>query len=726
MLPVDETKADTGFKPVLILIFCLSVYLTAYLFAADLPQQLVAEKKQVTDYYHGVEVTEDYRWLEDFSDPSVIEWSNGQNNYTRKILDDIPEREPIRKRVGELMGGMSSDYYYMTYKNHLLFAIKSQPPKEQSLLIALASVDDPEAENVIVDVNELDPDRTTSIDFYVPSHDGKLVAVSLSEKGSEIGTVYIFDVASGNRLSDVIPRVNGPTAGGDVAWSIDGSGFYYTRYPREGERPEKDMSFFQQVYYHGLGTPTEEDTYSIGEEFPRIAEIELESSKDGQYYLATVANGDGGEFAHYFLDQTGKWTQITHFEDMIPTATFGPDNSIYLFSLNKAPRGKIIYLEPGVTDLSESKTLIEEGDLVIKYFLPTQNFIYMVYLDGGPTKLQVVSLDGAQQQEIPFEPIASIRSLLSLGADEILFRASSYTDPPAWYRFDPSTGKTSKTSLFMTSPADFKDTEIIREFATSEDGTRVPLNIIRRKGIELDGQNPTILYGYGGYGISLSPGFDVNRRLWLDQGGVYVIANLRGGGEYGEEWHRAGNLTNKQNVFDDFIACARYLIENNYTNPSKLVIRGGSNGGLLMGAAFTQHPELFRAVVSSVGIYDMLRVELDPNGEFNTTEFGTVKNPEHFKALYAYSPYHNVTDGTVHPSILFLTGKHDGRVNPAHSRKMTARLQAATGSDNPILLRTSSSTGHGRGTGLSKRIERESDVYAFIFNQLNMNFKHAE
>lgn len=575
-------------------------------------------------------------------------------------------------------------------------------------------------------MNEMDPEGTTSIDFYVPSHDGKLVAVSLSEKGSEIGTVYIFEVATGNRLSDIIPRVNGPTAGGDVAWNIDGSGFYYTRYPREGERPEEDMSFFQQVYYHKLGTPTEEDEYSIGEKFPRIAEIELESSEDGQYFLATVANGDGGEYAHYFLDQTGKWTQITHFEDMIPTATFGPDNSIYMLSRNKVPRGKIIYLEPGETDLSKSKTLIEECDLVIEYFLATQNFIYLVYLDGGPTKLQVVSLDGAQRKGIPFEPIASIRGLLLLGTDEILFRASSYIHPPAWYRFNPSTWETSETSLFVTSPADFKDTEVIREFATSKDGTKVPLNIIHRKGVNLDGQNPTILYGYGGYGISLSPDFDAGRRLWLDHGGVYVIANLRGGGEYGEEWHKAGNLTNKQNVFDDFIACARYLIENNYTNPSKLVIKGGSNGGLLMGAAFTQHPELFRAVVSSVGIYDMLRVELDPNGMFNTTEFGTVKNPEHFKALYTYSPYHNAGDGTAYPSILFLTGEHDGRVNPAQSRKMTARMQAATSSDNPILLRTSSSTGHGRGTALSEKIERESDIYAFIFDQLDMNFKYVK
>ena len=315
----SDVRTNTGIRSVLTIISCLSICLPGYLYAADLPQQLLAEKQEVADYYHGVEVTEDYRWLEDFRSSAVKKWSDDQNNYTRNFLDNIPERESIRKRVDELMGGMSSDYYSLTHKNHILFGIKSQPPIEQPLLITLDSADDPKTEKVIVDVNEMDPEGTTSIDFYVPSHDGELVAVSLSEKGSEIGTVYIFEVATGNRLSDIIPRVNGPTAGGDVAWSIDGSGFYYTRYPREGERPEEDMSFFQQVYYHKLGTPTEEDKYSIGEKFPRIAEIELESSEDGQYFLTAVANGDGGEYAHYFLDQTGKWTQITQFEDMIPT-----------------------------------------------------------------------------------------------------------------------------------------------------------------------------------------------------------------------------------------------------------------------------------------------------------------------------------------------------------------------------------------------------------------------
>jgi prolyl oligopeptidase len=277
-----------------------------------------------------------------------------------------------------------------------------------------------------------------------------------------------------------------------------------------------------------------------------------------------------------------------------------------------------------------------------------------------------------------------------------------------------------KTALVGSSPVSFGDIEVTREFAPAKDGTKIPLNIVRKKGTKLDGQNPTLLYGYGGYGVSMSPNFDFTRRLWFDRGGIFVVANIRGGGEFGEQWHKAGNLTKKQTVFDDFTAAAEYLIKQKYTRPEKLAIQGGSNGGLLMGAMITQHPDLMRAVVSQVGIYDMLRVELAPNGEFNVTEFGTVKDPEQFKALYAYSPYHHVVDGTKYPAILMPTGANDGRVAPYHSRKMIARLDEANKSTKPILLRTSTSAGHGIGTALSERIKQIADIDAFLFAQLDM------
>jgi prolyl oligopeptidase len=319
--------------------------------------------------------------------------------------------------------------------------------------------------------------------------------------------------------------------------------------------------------------------------------------------------------------------------------------------------------------------------------------------------------------------VSSVREMVGLTGDEALLRVQSYTEPAAWLRIDAD-GKATATALSSRSPVSFEDVEVTRETATSRDGTAVPMSIIHRKGLVLDGSRPALLTGYGGYSISRRPSFlGPKGRIWLDQGGVWVDANLRGGGEFGETWHRGGNLTRKQNVFDDFVACARHLIQRGYASPARLAIEGGSNGGLLMGAALTQHPELFGAVVSHVGIYDMLRVELDPNGAFNVTEFGTVKDRDQFDALFAYSPYHHVVDGTAYPAVFLLTGDNDGRVNPMQSRKMTARLQAATPSGRRVLLRTSSRSGHGHGTAASETIEQSADVFAFLFADLGVAYR---
>ena len=351
---------------------------------------------------------------------------------------------------------------------------------------------------------------------------------------------------------------------------------------------------------------------------------------------------------------------------------------------------------------------------------PAANALYVVDLLGGPSQIRQFNLYGKNGTTIPVPSISNVQEVVAQEDGSLLFRDMSYTEPAAWFEVENGEVEPKKTALVSTSPVSFSDIEVTREFALSKDGTKVPLNVIRRKGTKLDGSNPTLLYGYGGYGISMSPTFDFTRRLWFDRGGVYVVANIRGGGEFGEEWHKAGNLTDKQNVFADFAAAAQYLIEKKYTSPDKLALMGGSNGGLLMGALITQHPDLMRAVVSSVGIYDMLRVELAPNGAFNVTEFGTVKNEDQFKALYAYSPYHHVTEGTNYPAILMMTGANDGRVAPYHSRKMTARLQEANKSDHPILLRTSTSAGHGIGTALSERIKQQADIYSFLFAQLGV------
>ena len=704
---------------------------------SSVPKSPDTPKRPVNDEYQGVKVADDYRWLENWDDPAVKQWSAAENARTREYLDRLPARGAIKDRLKQLIGASSASYYDLQFRAGRLFAMKNQPPKQQPMLVVMRSADDPASAAVIFDPNAASSQGSVSMDFYVPSFGGKYVAAALSEHGSEDASAHVFDVATGKELADVVPRVNFATAGGSIAWKADSTGFYYTRYPQGAERPAEDTNFYQQVYFHKLGTEAKQDTYVLGKDFPRIAEIQLRTSDDGRWLLAAVGNGDGGQFAHYVMDLDGHWTQLTRFEDGIVSLKFGADLALYLLSRKDAPRGQILRLplvesdhaQTSVEklDLAQAKVVVpqtsggaEESDRAsIENFTPTFGHLYVIDVVGGPSRVRVFDTQGKALPAPTLPAISSVGQVVPVGGGDVLFFMATYLEPAAWYRFDAATGKAVRTALFQTSPIHFDDAEVVRAFATSKDGTRIPINIIRLKGAKLDGSNPTLLSGYGGYGISTKPGFAGSfARVWLDQGGILVRSSLRGGAEYGEEWHAAGNLTHKQNVFDDFIACAQYLIAEKYTSPSHLAILGGSNGGLLMGAAFTQRPDLFRAVVSSVGIYDMLRVELDPNGAFNVTEYGTVKDPEQFKALYAYSPYHHVKEGTAYPAILMPTGENDHRVNPMQSRKMIARLQAADSSGRPILLRTSSSAGHGIGTSLDEAIEQNADVLSFLFDQL--------
>jgi prolyl oligopeptidase len=545
------------------------------------------------------------------------------------------------------------------------------------------------------------------------------VAVSLSQGGSESGDVHVYDASNGKPLADVVPRVNNGTAGGSVAWRQDDQGFYYTRYPRAGERPAADLGFYQQVWFHKLGTPDSADSYSLGKDFPRIAEILLSTSDDGRYILAQMANGDGGEFAHYLLGPSGQWTQITRLADSVTQTAFGGNDNLWMVSRQGSPMGKILRMPLANPQLASALTIVPESKFAVQEIIATPHRLYVVDQAGGPMQVRVFDERGASKGLVPLAPSSAVGQVVGMESGDALVLSETYLQPPAWSHFDIATSKLQATALRKAAAADYSDTEVVREFATSKDGTRVPLNIIRRKGTKLDGNNPVVLYGYGGYGISLPPHYDINLRPLLDHGIIYAIANLRGGGEYGEDWHGAGMLTRKQNVFDDFAACAKWLIDQHYTNPKRLAIEGGSNGGLLMGAALTQHPELYAAVVAHVGIYDMLRVELSPNGAFNVTEFGTVKEGDQFKALYAYSPYHHVVDGVQYPAVLFLTGANDPRVEPANSRKMSARLQAS-GSKRPVYLRTTDSAGHGIGTALSERIAQAVDVDVFLFAMLGV------
>ncbi|MEZ4294207.1 MAG: prolyl oligopeptidase family serine peptidase [Polyangiaceae bacterium] len=687
----------------------------------------VAEKRPVVNEYHGTKVTDDYQWMENSDDAAVKSWVDAQNKKTREYFAAAPTREKIKERIKGILSSTSADRFALHMVKDQLFALKDQPPKQQPFLVVMGSPDKAKTEadlkeRVLVDPNAIDATGSTTIDWYVPSPDGKLVAVSMSKGGTENGTVHVFEVATGKEQGDLVPFAHSGTAGGSLTWSGDSKGFYYTRHPHTGEVDAKDMGFFQEVFFHKLGTKDSEDKPSLTKDkLVRIAECELQTSKDGKWIHAAVQNGDGGEYWHFLLDtKKGTWARFADVPDKIVHAAFAPDNKLYLLSLKDAPKGKILRIDPAKADLAKAETLVPTSDVTIQGYVPAKSKLYVKDLVGGPSQVRVFDLKGKQQGTVPIPEISSVRQLIAMDGDDILFRNQSYTASPAWFTYKPkSKTPVEKTVMATTSGASFDDIEAVREMCPSKDGTKVPINIIRKKGTKLDGSNPFLLSGYGGYGISLSPGLNPVLRVWLDMGGVFATANLRGGGEFGEEWHLAGNLTKKQNVFDDFYACAKHAVDAKYTSPGKLAIIGGSNGGLLMGASLVQHPEMYKAVVSYVGIYDMLRVELTTNGAFNTTEFGTVKNPDHFKALYAYSPLHNVKDGVAYPATFFLTGANDPRVDPWQSRKMAARMQAAS-SGGAVLLRASDNTGHGGGTPLDEEVEQQADVYSFLATELGL------
>jgi prolyl oligopeptidase len=686
---------------------------------AGLPS-VPAARQAATNTYHGVAVVDDYQWLEAAQASAVREWTRLENERTHEYFARLPYWQGIAQELRQLRSEESARYSGFPEEKGRIFGLRFKPPAQQPVLVWLSSLAPPALWRTVFDPNTFNTNGTTAMDWYAPSPDGRLVAVSLSEGGSEQGTLHFFETGTGKALGDEVPRVQFPTGGGSAAWAADSSGVFYTRYPHPGERPEADLAFYQQVWFHRLGRPMAQDTYELGGDFPRIAEIELEASQDGLWIAASVANGDGGDFAHYLRNAAGQWKQVTRFDDAIKRVRLGRDNALYLLSQKDAPRGKVLRLPLDTLDLAKATLVAPQSQGVVEELAPCDDGLYVADLLGGPSELRYYRRGSLRPHLIPILPVSAVAGLQSWHGNDLLFGNVSCLKPFGWFAWNPADPQVRRTALYTTSPVDFDDLEVVREFATSKDGTQVPLSILRKKGLQLDGTHPALLYGYGGYGVSLSPSFDGTRRIWFDAGGVYAVANLRGGGEYGEQWHKAGSLTRKQHVFDDFIAAAQHLIQRRYTNPSKLAVEGGSNGGLLMGAFLTQRPDLARAVVSHVGIYDMLRVELDPNGQFNVTEFGTVKDPEQFRALYAYSPYHHARDGVKYPAVLLTTGENDGRVNPAQSRKMAARLQAATASERPILFRSTASAGHGIGTSLKERIAEQTDVYAFLFDQLGI------
>lgn len=702
--------------------------------AGAIPPAPVFPAGTTVDMIQGVRVADPYRALEDGADPKVRAWSDAQNMRTRAWLDAIPGRAPVADKLGRLIRAASPAYARLEARGGRIFAMYNDPAKQQPSLVTLDAAADPSSRRALIDPNAMDPAGHTEIDWYAASADGSRIAVSLSRNGSEDGTLHVYDVAGGREIGAPIPRVQYPTAGGAAAWAPDGGGFWYTRYPDDGA-PESERHFNQAVWFHRLGTDAVADrlVLSAKDGLPRTGEIFLDDREGGAAVLASVQLGDGGQWQQFVLREGQPALRIAAYEDRIIAGAIASDGTVFGVSRRDAPMGKVLKLSPPYAGgFATAQTIVaERRDAAIidggEFGAPLTiagDRLFVSRIAGGPSRVDSYDFAGMRAAPLPLPPVAAVNEIDALPGGDVLFSVATYLEPTYFAR--ASGGAVRRTGLATTSPVSYADAAVTRVFAASKDGTKVPLNIIARKGTKLDGSNPVLLYGYGGYGVNMTPGFlGAMRRLWLDAGGVYVIANIRGGGEYGDAWHREGMLTHKQNVFDDFDAAGEALVKLGYTTHDRLALMGGSNGGLLMGATLTQHPGLARAVVSAVGIYDMTRVELDPNGAFNITEFGTVADPAQFRALYAYSPYHNVRAGTAYPAVLLLTGANDGRVNPLNSRKFAATLQAAQRGDRPILLRTSKTSGHGIGSSLDDRIFEQTDELMFLFDQLGMDVAAA-
>jgi prolyl oligopeptidase len=680
----------------------------------------VTPKRPVVDVYHGTRVADPYRWLQASDSEEVRAWGATQNARSRAYFDSLPNRNEIASSLNAMFGNKAPYFWEIQRAGGRWFALANKPPRPPAI-VSFASPDNP-GYDIVLDPLTLDPRGGVSILSFQPSPDGKLIAVCLSENGSENGVMRVFKT-SGEALPERVPNVSYSTAQASIAWTADSRGFYYTRFLTPQEKPGAQMGFHQQIYFHKLGVDPAEDKHEAGEDFPRIAEAKLQTSPDGQYVLASVANGDGGEMFHVIRQPNGKWVRIARLADRASIAKFGPDGNLYVLSRLESLMGSVVRLSPPYFALDKAKVIAPAGRWSVANFVPTKTRLYVHYRAGGPSELRYFCLAGCTaEKHVDIKLLSSVEMEMWAGGDDLLFQNVTDLEPPAYYVVSGTTGEVRPTPMRLESAVRFNDVEVLRIYAISKDGTQVPMNILRRRGTKLDGNNPVLMVGYGGYGHSLSPAFAVRRRFWLDAGGVFVYANVRGGGEFGEKWHEQGMLKNKQNAIDDLIACAEHLIKIKYTSPARLAIEGSSNGGLLVAAAMTQRPDLFRAVLAHYGMYDMLRAEFFPNGEFNTTEFGTVKEKDQFEALLAYSPYQRVRDGIVYPAVLITAGENDQVVDVSHSRKFVARLQEANAGWRPILLRTLPAGGHGKAVSYNERVEREADIFAFLFDQLEMKW----
>lgn len=678
-----------------------------------------SKKVDQVDEFFGQRVADPYRWLEDDvrNSSDVKSWVDAQNKLTFGYLEDLPFRKEIETRLTELWNyekygtpfQESGRYYY--FKNDGL--------QNQSVLYQMDSLDD--EPKVLIDPNQWSDDGTKALAGMAFSNDGKYVAYGLADAGSDWRTWYVMEIASGKVLEDEIEWVKF----GGASWTKDSLGFYYNRYdePEEGQE-FTSLNLNQKVYYHRLGEPQSDDVLIHSDADNPEWGFSPEVSEDGRFLVITVWKGTDDRYRVMYKDLSDPNSKLIELIDNFEndfTFIGNDEGTLFFKSDYNAPKKCVIAIDPTKPAKENWKVVIPESENALQSVGIVGDFLVTSYLKDAVTQVKLFDLGGSFVREVEFPGIGSASGFGGKRGDqETFYSFSSFNRPPSIYRYDLVTGQ---SKLIRQAKVDFNpdDFVVTQVFYASKDGTRVPMFIAHKKGLELNGTNPTLLYGYGGFNISLTPSFSISRLQWMEMGGVFAMPNLRGGGEYGKEWHKAGTKTHKQNVFDDFISAAEYLIENKYTSSKNLGIQGGSNGGLLVGACMTQRPDLFGACLPAVGVMDMLRFHEFTAGRFWTDDYGcATESAEEFKALHAYSPYHNINDGTAYPPTMVTTADHDDRVVPGHSFKFAARLQEAQQGPNPTLIRIETDAGHGAGKPTAKIIEEAADQWAFLSKHLEL------
>jgi prolyl oligopeptidase len=676
-----------------------------------------AEVKPAQEVLHGTKIIDNYRWLEDGNNPETQKWVEQELAYTRAILDPLPGREQIHKRLTELLTIGSVSAPQIGGKHY--FYTRREGMQNQPVLYVRDGLDG--KDRVLVDVNQLAADGTISLDWYQPSENGRYVAYGTSPSGSEMSTLHVIETRTGNLLPDTIER----TRACSVAWKLDNSGFYYTRYPKKGDVPEGQEAYNRHVFYHDLGSDPASDQLIFGEGRDAEDWPNLSLSNDGRWLLIQVEQGwTKNELFAMDLKAGTPPTRLTTGKEFLYNGEIY-DGHVFITTNEDAPRYHVFVTDAGNYDRENWKEIIPQSDAVLQGVSVWGGKLLAQYEQNATSQLKLFDLQGKKLSDLALPAIGTVYETGGKwNRDEVFYGFQSFTFAPSIYRYDLKDGSTSLWTKVEAPSIDPSAYEVQQEWYHSKDGTRVPMFIVYKKGLAKNGHNPTLLGGYGGFNISLTPAFNRNAYLWLEHGGVYAIANLRGGAEFGEDWHRAGMLDKKQNVFDDMIAAAEHLIAEKYTDKNHLAVQGGSNGGLLMGAIFTQRPDLFRAVICQVPLLDMLHYQNFQIAKLWIPEYGSSENPEQFKWLYAYSPYHHVKAGVEYPAILFMTADTDTRVDPMHAKKMAALMQAeaknGSSHERPILLRIETKAGHGAGKPVTKQIEEFTDVYSFLFWQLGV------